>query len=70
MNANDCASLNTKTAWRDFYNHVLVAFPRVSMGRPYLEKFASVKWEVNEQHLQAWKDGKTGVPIVDAVCHM
>ncbi|KAH8118312.1 hypothetical protein DFH11DRAFT_1686509 [Phellopilus nigrolimitatus] len=53
-------------AWRDFYNHVMVAFPRVSMGRPYLEKFADVKWEVNEEHLQAWKDGKTGVPIVDA----
>lgn len=38
------------------------------MGRPYLEKFADVKWEANEEHLQAWKDGKTGVPIVDAVC--
>ncbi|KAL5530213.1 PHR1_2 [Sanghuangporus sanghuang] len=53
-------------AWRDFYNHVMVSFPRVSMGRPYLEKFANVKWETNEEHLQAWKDGKTGVPIVDA----
>lgn len=41
--------------------------PEVSMGRPYLEKFADVKWEANEEHLQAWKDGKTGVPIVDAV---
>ncbi|EJD01230.1 uncharacterized protein FOMMEDRAFT_169392 [Fomitiporia mediterranea MF3/22] len=53
-------------AWRDFYNHVMVAFPRVSMGRSYLEKYADVKWETNEEHLQAWKDGKTGVPIVDA----
>lgn len=55
------------TAWRDFYTHVLAAFPRVSMGRPFSEKFANVKWETNEEHLQAWKDGKTGVPIVDAV---
>jgi deoxyribodipyrimidine photo-lyase len=46
------------TAWRDFYTHVLVAFPRVSMGRPFQEKFADVKWEVNDEHLQAWKDGK------------
>lgn len=45
----------------------MAAFPRVSMGRPYLEKFANVKWEINDEHLQAWKDGKTGVPIVDAV---
>lgn len=36
------------------------------MGRPYQEKFADVKWEVNEQHFNAWKEGKTGVPIVDA----
>ena len=36
------------------------------MGRPYQEKFAGVHWETNEEHLQAWKDGKTGVPIVDA----
>ncbi|KAI0772620.1 DNA photolyase, FAD-binding/Cryptochrome [Irpex lacteus] len=53
-------------AWRDFYTHVLALFPRVSMGRPFQEKFANVSWETNEEHLQAWKDGRTGVPIVDA----
>ena len=37
------------------------------MGRPYNEKYADVKWETNGDHLQAWKQGKTGVPIVDAV---
>ena len=44
----------------------MATWPRVSMGRPFLEKFADVQWEVNEEHLQAWKDGKTGYPIVDA----
>ncbi|KAG1731169.1 DNA photolyase, FAD-binding/Cryptochrome [Suillus occidentalis] len=53
-------------AWRDFYTNVLAYYPRVSMGRPYQEKFADVKWEVNEEHLHAWKEGKTGIPIVDA----
>ncbi|KAH9951658.1 DNA photolyase [Amylocystis lapponica] len=55
-------------AWRDFYTHVLALFPRVSMGRPFQEKFAGVRWEAEalENHLQAWKDGRTGVPIVDA----
>lgn len=53
-------------AWRDFYTHVVALFPRVSMGRPFQEKFANVSWETNEEHLQAWKDGRTGVPIVDA----
>ena len=36
------------------------------MGRPFQEKFADVKWEVNDEHFNAWKEGKTGVPIVDA----
>ncbi|TFY79970.1 hypothetical protein EWM64_g4035 [Hericium alpestre] len=53
-------------AWRDFYTHVMVSFPRVSMGRPFQEKYADVKWETNEEHLEAWKQGRTGVPIVDA----
>ncbi|KAG1755580.1 DNA photolyase, FAD-binding/Cryptochrome [Suillus lakei] len=53
-------------AWRDFYTNVLAYYPRVSMGRPFQERFADVRWEVNEEHLNAWKEGKTGIPIVDA----
>ncbi|KAH9977930.1 DNA photolyase, FAD-binding/Cryptochrome [Lactifluus volemus] len=53
-------------AWRDFYGHVLAAFPRVSMGRPFREKYAGVQWETNHEHLEAWRAGRTGVPIVDA----
>ncbi|KAJ7781112.1 DNA photolyase, FAD-binding/Cryptochrome [Mycena metata] len=34
-----------EVAWRDFYVNILAAFPRVSMGRPYLEKYALVVWE-------------------------
>ncbi|KAG9086554.1 hypothetical protein FRC06_003028 [Ceratobasidium sp. 370] len=56
----------SEVAWRDFYTHVMAAFPRVSMGRPFQEKYADVKWETNTAHLKAWKEGKTGVPIVDA----
>lgn len=36
------------------------------MGRPYQEKYATVRWETNQKHLQAWQEGRTGVPIVDA----
>jgi len=56
----------SEVAWRDFYTHILAAFPRVSMGRPYLEKFSAVRWEKDERGLEAWKKGMTGVPIVDA----
>ncbi|KAK0191151.1 DNA photolyase, FAD-binding/Cryptochrome [Armillaria mellea] len=66
-------------AWRDFYINLVVAFPRVSMGRPWLEKYAAVVWEAHQssekgnrsldsdgEMLQAWKNGMTGYPIVDA----
>ncbi|KIK68010.1 hypothetical protein GYMLUDRAFT_155610 [Collybiopsis luxurians FD-317 M1] len=61
-------------AWRDFYTAVLASFPRVSMGRPFLEKFAAVKWEAHQEigaggdneALRRWKEGNTGVPVVDA----
>jgi deoxyribodipyrimidine photo-lyase len=32
-------------AWRDFYVCILAGFPRVSMGRPFQEKYANVVWE-------------------------
>lgn len=45
----------------------MAAFPHVSMGRPFQEKYADVKWETNLKHYEAWKNGMTGYPIVDAV---
>jgi hypothetical protein len=36
------------------------------MSRPFNLNFDGVVWEHNDAHLQAWKDGRTGFPIVDA----
>jgi deoxyribodipyrimidine photo-lyase len=58
--------VHIRLAWRDFYTHVLAAFPRVSMGRPFNEKYAVIQWETNPEYLEAWRAGRTGVPIVDA----
>lgn len=46
----------------------MAAYPRVSMGRPFHEKYADVFWEedIDGTVLQRWKDGMTGYPIVDA----
>ncbi|KDQ20749.1 hypothetical protein BOTBODRAFT_100395 [Botryobasidium botryosum FD-172 SS1] len=60
----------SEVGWRDFYNHVMAAYPRVSMGRPFQEKYADVRWEVDPALFEAWKQGKTGVPIVDAAMRM
>ena len=52
--------------WRDFYKHILVGYPRVSMGRAFRPETERLGWEHDENVLQAWKDGRTGIPIIDA----
>lgn len=52
--------------WRDFYGHVLAAYPRVSKHRAFRPDTENIAWRESKQDLQAWCDGKTGVPIVDA----
>jgi deoxyribodipyrimidine photo-lyase len=36
------------------------------MGRAFRPATEQLEWETNEEHLEAWKAGRTGVPIVDA----
>lgn len=57
---------NTEISFRDFYGHVLAAWPRVSMQRNYILKYEAVVWENNEEHFQRWCEGKTGYPLIDA----
>ncbi|MEM9137771.1 MAG: FAD-binding domain-containing protein, partial [Cyanobacteria bacterium P01_F01_bin.42] len=52
-------------AWREFYQHVMYIFPELSEG-PYREQFKAFPWSDNQDHFQAWCEGRTGYPIVDA----
>jgi deoxyribodipyrimidine photo-lyase len=51
--------------WRDFYSAILQHFPHVAEGsfKPEWDQF---EWETNEDHFEAWCEGKTGYPLVDA----
>lgn len=51
--------------WRDFFTHIAYHFPQI-FGRPFLKKFANLHWDNNRDYFQAWSEGKTGFPIVDA----
>jgi len=51
--------------WRDFFSHVAYHSPFV-FGKPYHEKYARLPWSKNMSHFDAWCQGKTGFPIVDA----
>ena len=52
-------------AWREFYQHALYFFPELASG-PYREQFKDFPWDNSPEQFQAWCEGKTGYPIVDA----
>ncbi|HSR15121.1 MAG TPA: deoxyribodipyrimidine photo-lyase, partial [Gemmatimonadales bacterium] len=58
-------ALVRQLAWRDFYGHLMAAFPATASSamRP---EFDRVAWRDDEEGLQAWIEGRTGYPIVDA----
>ena len=51
--------------WREFYMMILWHFPHVTNGS-FKPQYDSIEWRNNETEFQAWCDGKTGYPIVDA----
>ena len=56
----------TEIAWRDFYVNILYHYPRVSMHRAFKPETEALVWNDPGEHFEAWKEGRTGVPIVDA----
>lgn len=52
-------------AWREFYQHALFHFPELA-DSPYRQPFKNFPWENNDAYFQAWCEGRTGYPIVDA----
>jgi deoxyribodipyrimidine photo-lyase len=56
----------SEIAWRDFYKHVLAHWPYVCMNKPFKYEYTDIEWEYNDEHFAAWKEGRTGFPIVDA----
>lgn len=56
----------SELVWREFYRHIIVGFPRISMGRAFKPATEQLRWNNNRAHFEAWQAGKTGVPIVDA----
>lgn len=52
--------------WREFYYHIMWNFPKVSKNKAFQEKTEKILWRDSESDFEAWKNGKTGIPIVDA----
>lgn len=52
--------------WREFYRHLLVAYPALCRHKPFIDWTRNVEWQHDDAHFDAWKAGRTGYPIVDA----
>jgi len=52
--------------WRDFYKHIMFHYPHVSMNQPFKQDLGHIPWREDETAFQAWCQGRTGIPIIDA----
>jgi deoxyribodipyrimidine photo-lyase len=52
--------------WRDFYHAITFNFPHINDGKSFKKEYDLIAWRNNEVEFDAWCNGKTGYPIVDA----
>lgn len=52
--------------WREFYKHILLAYPDLIKHQPFQAETAAIRWSNNPSLFKAWCNGMTGYPIVDA----
>jgi deoxyribodipyrimidine photo-lyase len=52
--------------WREFYKHIVVAYPKLIKHQPFQADTKSIRWSNNPALFDAWCKGQTGYPIIDA----
>jgi len=52
-------------AWRDWFAHTIALRPEM-VEHPIDERFEGLRWRRDDDGLDAWREGRTGVPLVDA----
>lgn len=52
-------------AWRDFYGHLIATEPGI-VNRTFNEDYRDIEWRNDRREIDAWKNGQTGYPLVDA----
>lgn len=67
--ANIARSLNetwlNELIWREFYMCILYHYPKV-VSNAFKPQYDKIEWRNNQQEFEAWCNGQTGYPIVDA----
>jgi deoxyribodipyrimidine photo-lyase len=57
--------LYTQLYWRDFYYNIAYEYGHVFKGA-FKEKYNNLEWDNDRTLFNKWKNGETGVPIIDA----
>lgn len=52
--------------WRDFYFMILHHFPHINHSKAFRAEYDLIEWRNNVNEFEAWCNGRTGYPIVDA----
>jgi deoxyribodipyrimidine photo-lyase len=52
--------------WREFYFMLLHHHPDMAQGHTFKPEFDTIAWPGSDAHFQAWCQGRTGYPLVDA----
>lgn len=61
----NAAKYRYELAWREFMQHVMLHNPE-SAKQNYRDFENDIQWRNREEEIEAWKQGSTGVPFVDA----
>lgn len=59
------AAFVRQLAWRDFFAHVYRHHPE-DRHREHQARYRDLSWEDDPEGLAAWREGRTGFPLVDA----
>jgi len=60
-------NLKAQLIWREFYYYINYYYPNLlKKSVAFQMKYDKIKWVNNKKHLEWWKRGETGFPVVDA----
>lgn len=65
VDANGAGAWLGELIWREFYAQVLWHFPHAAR-QSFRHEYANLPWENDAEEFAAWREGRTGYPIIDA----
>lgn len=59
------AAWRRQLCWRDFYHYILAYYPE-NARHAFQPRYRGLRWDTAPELLNAWRQGRTGYPLVDA----